>query len=138
MSAGGVGDRFVRACRQAVEAYHAAAHVDRVAQHVDTFGFASVFASAALGASVGVDVDVHGAVSCDDSEDCSGRAYGVAYQASASPCGDCDRGGGCQGRRGAERNSGPAYAGDDFGVYSSRFDPLPRYDCRDGQDQEYA
>ena len=72
--------------RQAVEADHAAAHVDYVALHVDAFCLADVFTPPALYAPVRVDVDTHGAVAAHASEYGADWAERVAEYASAPPC----------------------------------------------------
>ena len=54
----GVGDSVVGADREAVEAHDASGGVDAVVVEVDAPGFADVDAAAALGAAVGVDVDM--------------------------------------------------------------------------------
>lgn len=79
----GVGDGFVGAGGEAVEAEHASAHVDGVLLQVDALALAGVDASAALGAAVGVDVDMEGGAARHQSEQCAHGAERVAYQSAA-------------------------------------------------------
>lgn len=92
MAAEGVGNGVVGADCEAVEADNASAHVGDVVVEVYALGFAGVGAASALGAEVGVDVDVEGAVAPDEPEGGGDGAEGVAEEASASVGEDCDCG----------------------------------------------
>lgn len=84
MAGEGVGDGVVGADWQAVEANDAATHVNAVVVEVDALGFAGVDAAAALGAAVGVDVDMEGGAACHEAEGGGEGAEGVAEEAAAS------------------------------------------------------
>ena len=90
MSPGGVRNGVIRTYREAVEAYHASAHINHMRIQVNTFRLAYVLASAALGAAVGIYVEPQRALLRYVSKYSANRAYGSAQPASMPPCHDAD------------------------------------------------